>query len=230
MNDTLKRIKKFFPDAAPSDEVLQLYLQKLKDENKLDLDKSIAAYSLCPDELNNRVIEEIRAIWGNAFALGGITGYPFTGETGFNAFGDHIPDDGTAFIFYGPHMGIDEEENGYVRRPFQKRKTLSCGAALGAYADLVKSGTEKPQINPDDYQISRVKQMFFPHMSNIPMVNPELALIDIIMEESRAFMLRQGKRIREKFKAREIYLLGGLLLNTPTEMPDYIQVNYFDVV
>lgn len=230
MNATIDRIKEFFPEAAPYNEVLPAYLQKLQQERQLDLDKCISAYSLCPDELNNVVMEEIRRIFGNTFPLGGVTGYPFAGATGFNAFGDHIPDEGTAFIFYGPHMGIDGEENGYVRRPGQERKTLSCGAALGAYSDLVKAPDKAPQIDDDDYQIGRVKKMFYPHLQYIPLVNPELSLLDIVMEESRAFMLTQARRIKQKFQAKEIYLLAGTVLNTPADMPDYIQVNYFDIV
>ena len=230
MNKTISRIQTLFPGAAPLDDVLDDYFQKLKDEYDFDVRKNVAAYSLCPDELNNHVIEKIRSLFGNTFALGGITGYPFTGATGFNAFGDHIPDNGTAFIFYGPHMGINAERNGYVHRIGQERDTLSCGAALGAYQQLLDAGGKLPEINHDDYQQWRVKQMIEPHLAGMSKVTPELNLIDIVFEESRSFVLQQAERIKKQFKADKIFLLGGLVLNTPLEMPDYILAKSFDVV
>ena len=231
MNKTLERIKTLFPEAAPYDEVLENYFQLLVQEHSLDLKKNISAFSLCPDELNNPVIEKIRAVFGHSFSLGGITGFPFTGETGFNAFGDHIPDQGTAFIFYGPHMGINAERNGYLHRQGQQRETLSCGAAIGAYQQLIEArGKLLPEVNHDDYQQWRIKQMILPQLDQISPVTPELNLIDLVFDESRGFMLHQAKRIREKFNADQIFLLAGLVLNTPPEMADYIQVRYFDVV
>ncbi|WP_163714573.1 hypothetical protein [Mangrovibacterium lignilyticum] len=230
MNRTIERIETLFSGAAPYEEVLESYYQELVQAYGLDPAKNIAAFSLCPDELNNPVMEKIRAIYGHAFALGGITGYPFTGETGFNAFGDHIPDAGTAFIFYGPHMGIDNEKNGYLHRPGQQRNTLSCGAAIGAYQQLLAAKGESPELHPDDYQQWRVKQMILPHMDHISPVTPELNLIDIVMAESHCFVLRQANRIKALFKAEKIFLLGGVVLNTPPDLPDYIQVKHFDVV
>ena len=142
----------------------------------------------------------------------------------------HIPDDGNAFIFYGPHMGINGEHNGYVHRPGQERGTLSCGAALGAYQQLVDAGGANPELNHSDYQQWRIKQMFLPRMSEISRLTPELNLIDIVADESRTFVLEQAARIKKQFKAKQMYLLGGVVLNTPLTMPDYIQVRSFDVI
>lgn len=230
MKKTIERIHSLFPGAKPFDEVLENQFESLVREHGMELKKNIAACSLCPDELNNPVIEKIRDLFGHTFYLGGITGYPFTGETGFNAFGDHIPDGGTTFIFYGPHMGIDDERNAFLHRPGQERRTLACGAALGAWQQLVEAGGANPDLNHDDYQQWRVKQMILPHLSQISSVTPELNLLDIVMEESRAFMLKQAARIKERFGADRLFLLGGVVLNTPPIIPDYIDVRHFDVV
>lgn len=230
MKKTIERVSSLFPGAAPYEDVLEEYCQRMITEHGVELHETISAYSLCPDELNNPVIEKIRELYGHTFALGGVSGYPFTGVTGFNAFGDHIPDDGNAFIFYGPHMGINGERNGYVHRPGQERGTLSCGAALGAYQQLVDSDFAVPEINYNDYQQWRIKQFFLPKIDQISKLTPELNLIDIIFDESRLFVLEQAERIKKQFTARQMYLLGGVVLNTPLTMPDYIQVRAFDVI
>jgi len=227
---TIERINSLFPGASPYEDVLDEYCRQMTDKYGVVLEETISAYSLCPDELNNPVVEKIRELFGHTFSLGGISGYPFTGATGFNAFGDHIPDDGNAFILYGPHMGINGERNGYVHRPGQERDTLSCGAALGAYQQLVDAGGANPELNHSDYQQWRIKQMFLPRMSEISSLTPELNLIDIVAEESRTFVLEQAARIKKQFKAKQMYLLGGVVLNTPLTMPDYIQVRSFDVI
>ena len=225
-----KRIRTLFPGAAPFEQVLESHYQLMIQEFGLEVDQSIAAVSLCPDELNNAVIEKIRDYFGHVFHLGGLTGYPFTGETGFNAFGDHIPDAGSAFIFFGPHLAINEERLGYVHRPGQARDTLSCGAALGAYQMLLDGNSVLPDQQPDDYQQARVRQMIAPRLDTIPRNQPEQQLLNILFEESHAFIVSQSKRIKEKFQAERIILLGALILNTPIEMADYLQVKYFEVL
>ncbi len=223
-----KKIKALFPGAAPYEKVLEDYYQRLLQEQELEVSKTIAAVSLCPDELNNVVIEKIRDYFGHVFHLGGLTGYPFSGETGFNAFGDHIPDDGNAFIFFGPHMAINDQKLGYVHRPGQARDTLSCGAAFGAYQMLLED-KKAPEVLPiDDYQQARVRQMIAPWMDRIPEKQPEIKLMDLLFDESHEFIVRQSLRIKERFKAKNIFLLGALVLNTPVDEPDYLQVKYFE--
>ncbi|WP_053183998.1 hypothetical protein [Sunxiuqinia dokdonensis] len=231
MSSTIdKRIRTLFPDAAPFEQVLEGYFQLMTQAHGLDVDQTIAAVSLCPDELNNPVIEKIRELFGHVFHLGGLTGYPFTGETGFNAFGDHIPDAGTAFIFFGPHLGITENSLGYVHRPGQARDTLSCGAAFGAYQMLLNGQQLGTEQQADDYQQTRVRQMLAPKLDTIPRHQPELALLNILFEESHAFVVSQSTRIKERFQAEQIILLGAMILNTPLDMPDYLQVKYFEAL
>nr|MBD3622122.1 hypothetical protein [Sunxiuqinia sp.] len=231
MSNTIdQRIRTLFPDAAPFEQVLASYYQRMTQEYGLDVNQTIAAVSLCPDELNNPVIEKIRDFFGHVFHLGGLTGYPFTGETGFNAFGDHIPDAGTAFIFFGPHLAINEERLGYLHRPGQARDTLSCGAALAAYQMLLDGHQVLPDQQPDDYQQARVRQMIAPWLDTIPRHEPERVLLNILFEESHAFVVSQSRRIKEKFQAERIILLGALVLNTPLNMPDYLQVKYFETL
>ena len=43
--------------------------------------------------------------------LGGLSGFPFAGNTGFGAMAAHIPDNGFCLLIHGPHVGICQ--NGY---------------------------------------------------------------------------------------------------------------------
>ncbi|WP_321285874.1 hypothetical protein [uncultured Sunxiuqinia sp.] len=228
MSTVEDRIKALFPDAAPYDQVLDEYYQRMIHEFGLEIENTIAAVSLCPDELNNVVIEKVRSYFNNVFLIGGLAGYPFTGITGFNAFGDHIPDDGTAFVFFGPHLAIDEKSLGFVHRHGQKRDTLSCGAAFGAYRSLLKHEGTPDQIDPNDYQQGRIQQMLAPMLDQIPKKQPEPKVMDILFDESHDFIVTQSKRIKELFKANKVILMGAFVINTPLDMSDYLWVKYFE--
>jgi hypothetical protein len=55
------------------------------------------------------------------FNFGGLAGLPFTGITGLNAFAHHVPEEGTALLFVGPHIGYNEKEGwGKILRHDQK--------------------------------------------------------------------------------------------------------------
>ncbi len=60
--------------------------------------------STCPDEMN-RHITNFEEYWGENFYLGGLSGIPFTGKTGFRAYSHHMPDDGDLFLMYASHIG-----------------------------------------------------------------------------------------------------------------------------
>jgi Limiting CO2-inducible proteins B/C beta carbonyic anhydrases len=64
---------------------------------------TLLATSLCCDELARRLEDDFVKIYGNNFNLGGLSGFPFAGHTGFGAMAAHIPDNGSCLIIYGPH-------------------------------------------------------------------------------------------------------------------------------
>lgn len=74
------------------------------------------------------------------FALGGLAGITFVGETGFSAYAHHVPDGGNLFILFAPHSAVSEEGKcGYYHRNGQAEESSACGAvvgALGAVMDL----------------------------------------------------------------------------------------------
>ncbi len=218
-----------FPGAAPFYQVIDSCCGTLEKEYGMIMDKTIAAVSACPDELNNQVINKIEESFGYYFRLGGLSGYPFSGETGFNAFGDHIPDKGAAFIFFGPHTGIGPRQLGFVHRHGQERDTLSCGAAIGAYNSLLE-GADPNLFSEDDFQQSLVRKMLSKKLDKIPALQPVPFIMEILLDESYAFIVRQSQRIKEKYGAEKIFLMGAFILNTPPDMPDFLQLKCLEVI
>ena len=63
--------------------------------------------------------------------MGRLGGIPLVGQTGMTAFTHHVSDEGSAFIFYGPHIGITlEGELGKMIRPRMEEKGNSCGVLM----------------------------------------------------------------------------------------------------
>ena len=230
MKEVENKISQFFPGAAPYGAVIEDYCRQLVNKHGMVLDKTIAAVSLCPDELNNPVINKVSELFGPCFHLGGLAGYPFTGVTGFNAFGGHIPDNGSAFIFFGPHVGIDDQSLGYVQRSGQQKKTLSCGAAIGAYQYLQQEKQKKINSFENDFQMGQLVQMINPHHEFFDKQYFEPNLVDILLQKSYSFVVNESKRIKDLFNVNSISLLGAIVINTPREMPDYLQVKYFESI
>jgi len=121
----------------------------------------------CPDEINHEVGDityALQALWGEEFALGGLAGIPFVGQTGFNAFSHHVQSNGNVFVLFAPHVGVhvsgsgsggtqqatatatatvDTDCCGAYLRAGQSEKSPACGAAIGAYnavKDVKKPG------------------------------------------------------------------------------------------
>jgi len=229
MSQTIEHIKKLFPKAEPFDQVLQDYYTKMLRVHGLLVENTLAAVSVCPDELNNQVVKQIGRLFGAPFLLGGLAGFPFSGESGFSAFGDHIPDGGTGVIFFGPHVGINEHQPlGYIKRRGQQRSTVACDSLLNAYHEI--TGTSPSNKFEDDYQQEAVKQMLTDKLHLIPNDDPELPLLDLLFDESHDFIVRQANRIKGQFNLNGVVLLGAIIINTPADIADCLDVRCFEVI
>lgn len=217
-----KIAKHVFGGAAPLNEVFNICKHLVESKFSLDLSKTIAAVSVCPDELNNSLIANVKECFGEPFHLGGLSGYPFTGVTGFNAFGDHVPDGGNAIVVFGPHIGIVNGRLGYVHRHGQALETMSCGALLTAYQSAL-NGKEFIEADTSDFQQHYLIKM----ISNKPDIDvgkKEKQLAELILKESHAFIREQSRRIKERFNIHKIILLGIIIFNTPKDVSDYISL------
>jgi hypothetical protein len=53
--------------------------------------------------------------------MGGLSGIPFVGSTGFNAFAHHVPENGNILVMFGPHVSVSPNGNiGFYERIGQK--------------------------------------------------------------------------------------------------------------
>ena len=122
--------KRYFPDAKDAKDTSIHYLGRMQIEHELDISRVLMATSVCSDDINVPSTTFFNVLFG-PFIMGGLGGLPFAGQTGMTAFAHHIPDEGSAFIFYGPHIGITlDGELGKMYRPRQEETGNSCGALM----------------------------------------------------------------------------------------------------
>jgi len=98
-------VKSIFPGAINNAE-LESAVVGILAEKGYNGQNTLLATSLCCDELARRLEDDFVKVYGNNFNLGGLSGFPFAGNTGFGAMAAHIPDDGYCLVVYGPHVGV----------------------------------------------------------------------------------------------------------------------------
>jgi len=127
--------------------------------------------SICPDEINNQkggLSNLMAECWGEFFPLGGISGAPFVGKTGFKAFSHHVPDHGNIILLYGPHVAISAEgEVGKYLREGQEQESTACGAVIGAYNACCNHAGDEEEFDEADMQMGWIKSQIAPHVERI---------------------------------------------------------------
>ena len=106
--------------------------------------------------------------YGNNFNLGGLSGFPFAGNTGFGAMAAHIPDDGFCLLIHGPHVGICK--NGTIGKVERRGIALidnCCGSAIAASNYLKGITHGGADINMklqqfSDFQQGAVQELILP--------------------------------------------------------------------
>ena len=101
---------------------------------------TLLATSFCCDEVCRDLEDELKAVFGQNFNMGGIAGFPFGGNAAFGAMAHHIPTSGNLVICFGPHVGIDfDGVVGKVNRRGHSGSGTCCNTAIGALT-YVKAG------------------------------------------------------------------------------------------
>lgn len=200
----------------------------ISDFKSMDInpEDTIWATSICSDELNN-FLQGLNPVFAGPgpFRLGGISGLPFVGITGLNAFLSHAPAHGCAMIIYGPHIGVSEHGVlGEVNRQNQFGLTTCCGslvAALGA----IERHEELPSNNPLDYQQARVIQHLHQYREEIlsdeyPLKKAtNFAYLDIHIKLNRII-----DALKPTLSDIKLYLVGGIVINTDWKLEDYFEI------
>ena len=66
-------------------------------------------YFSVPRELARTLQDDLNKVHGHNFNLGGFSGFPFAGNTGFGAMSAHVPDGGYCLTIHGPRVGITND-------------------------------------------------------------------------------------------------------------------------
>lgn len=231
MNTIESLIKAHYPKAETGTHVTETYLKYLSDEYGEDHSKMLFATSVCADDVN--VSTDFRRVLTRPFTLGGLGGIPFAGFTGMVAYAHHIPDGGSGFIFYGPHIGItDDGELGKMRRPGQKEISNSCGALMLALSRLESDEDVYVPMNVEyDYQQILLERMAMPYKHDILNAkNPKQAITEVTyknIDKQLHFLIKKAKG---EFNCKRLYLLGGIIINTSPEHNDFVEVRNFEVI
>ncbi|MEL6589262.1 MAG: hypothetical protein AAFP02_16050 [Bacteroidota bacterium] len=223
-------VKGYFPNAMDAKDTSINYLGKMQIEHKIDVSKVLMATSVCSDDINIPSTTFFNVLFG-PFIMGGLGGLPFSGRTGMTAFAHHIPDEGSAFIFYGPHIGITlEGELGKMYRPRQENTGNSCGALMLALSRF-QDASYKPVINDEDYQQMKLEENLLPYRDEIVSANNSAkeiteATYKIIDQKIHEHL----KACKDEFQAEKVTLLGGIIINTDYGLDDYFDARNFEVI
>lgn len=223
-------VKGYFPDAMDAKDTSIHYLGRLQIEHKIDISKALMATSVCSDDINVPSTTFFNVLFG-PFIMGGLGGLPFAGHTGMTAFAHHVPDEGSAFIFYGPHIGVTlEGELGKMYRPRQEQTGNSCGALMLALSRLQDS-QYKPVLNEDDYQQMKLEESLLPYREQIlASDHAEKAITEATYEIIDKKIHDHITTCKDEFSVDKVALLGGIIINTDYGLDDYFDARNFEVI
>ena len=230
MTDIDKIIKKEYPNARSGDQVTEKYLGYLEDKYSVQLENTLFATSLCSDDIN--LSTDFEKVLKRPFTMGGLGGLPCSGITGMAAFGHHIPDNGEALIFYGPHIGItDIGVLGKMKRPGQAKESNSCGALNLALSRMQESDSYIPVGLDCDHQQIQLERTVIPFKERILKAeNPIKEITEVTYQNINRQIHFLIDKAKNEIKAERIFLLGGIVINTSEGYHDYVDVRNFEVI
>ena len=223
-------VKNEFPNAKDAKDTSIHYLGKMQIDHKLDVSKVLMATSVCSDDINVPSTTFFNVLFG-PFVMGGLGGIPFVGQTGMTAFAHHIPDEGSAFIFYGPHIGITlEGELGKMYRPRMEETGNSCGALMLAL-NRFQDSNYSPIISDDDYQQMKLEESLLPYRDEIiASDNQAKAITEATYKIIDQKIHEHLKTCKDQFHVDKVTLLGGIIINTDYGLDDYFDARNFEVI
>jgi hypothetical protein len=225
----VQAIEKEFPGAVPYKEGIDSLIEHL-DRFGIPPTGILWGQSTCVDDITNTKNKLIPETKG-PFNFGGLAGLPFTGITGLDAFSHHIPENGTAILFIGPHIGYHEKEGwGKILRHDQHHTSSCCGALSAALAKLQKGEIKPQQPSQEDYQQGMIEQLAYAHREEIlASAEPLVALTHVTYHEAVRLMAEYASEVRERhFKYAVV--VGGIIVNTDYRFTDYIWIEKISVL
>ncbi len=225
---TKKAIHDHFPGSVPFNDYTDSLLFFLYTVHDIPQEKILLGQSSCVDDvINTKDFFAGHKVKG-PFNLGGLAGLPFTGVTGLNAFSHHVPDDGAALIFVGPHIGYSENEGwGKIERHGQHEATSCCGAISHALHRLQEGKITKHDPGEADYQEDVIEQFALAHRDEI--LGSDVPLITF----TKLIFSEAEKRIKNfplgDANYKHLIIVVGVIINTDHDHPDFIYVDHMSV-
>lgn len=217
----------------PNHTLVSLARAKLAEYGYAD-STTLLATSLCCDEVNKPLMDELSTVYGNNFNMGGLAGFAFGGVTSFGAFASHIPDGGDALVVYGPHVGVDSKGTvGTVERRGRKAGGACCGSAAAAAGYVCDKGAAACAAPADclDAQQSFVNNMLLPHAHRLVSADNQVVELPLALFDAQAELMDKiiAKGCGKVGGNGKIALLGGIQINTPAGMWDYFLPLSFEI-
>mmetsp|Transcript_17360 Transcript_17360/g.28181 ORF Transcript_17360/g.28181 Transcript_17360/m.28181 type:complete len:305 (-) Transcript_17360:149-1063(-) len=228
-----KMVKKNFPGAISNKE-LATRVVELLDEKGFTPDNTLLATSVCADELARVLEDEFVDIYGTNFNLGGLSGFPFAGNTGWGAMSAHVPDNGYCLTIHGPHVGITKDGViGKVERSGIALVDNCCGSAIAAsnYLKGITDGGAK--INTrlqqfSDFQQGAVQELILPFGKRLNDADDRMKELPYALYDSQDILVRDIVSGGSGGIKQGLALLSGIQINTSPDTLDYFHPLRFD--
>lgn len=226
-------LRSIFPQAINNYDLAIRVVQTLLERRGYSASNTLLTTSLCSDELAKQLSDDFGGIYGNSFNLGGLAGFPFAGNIGFQTMCGHIPDGGGCLLLYGPHVGVTADGIiGKVEREGVSQDDICCRSAIEALNFVTgQTNTGVADFAFTDLQQSAVQNLVAPlsdrliaaqnPMGELPFAiyGTQTELIDSIVREGVGGV-----------KERGIAILGGVQINTSPQYLDYFQPMRLDLI
>ena len=223
-NKAVIMIEEYYPEAKPISALKKIVENELSKEN-LNGDNTLWATSVCSDEVNQSLheLDQYFNTFG-PFIMGGISGIPFAGKTGFAAFASHIPDNGGAVIIYSPHIGFTKDGTaGQVNRGGQGNSTTCCGSLIAGLESVIKG--DVLSISHDDYQQGQVKKLLIENYDRIKNAdNNIVAITEIAFKQIKKELTDIVSNGLDLLGSKPLLLVGGIIINTDWDQKDLFEV------
>jgi hypothetical protein len=227
--EVTEAIKKEFPGALPYSVAIDSLLEHLLRVGILP-DQILWGQSTCVDDITNTKDKFVHPEIKGPFTFGGLGGLPFTGVTGVDAFAHHVPEDGTALLFVGPHIGYRAEDGwGKILRHGQHHSSTCCGALYAALDKLTKNEIKIDTPSLYDYQEQIIEQLALRHQTEILAAKqPLVTLTKLVSKEAEQQMTLYAQKVRERHFAFAVVVVG-VIINTDYQFDDYLWLHHIAI-
>ncbi len=232
-SDFDRLVKKTFPGAMSNTRLTKKVVAALEKKG-FTPENTLVATSLCADELARVLEDDFVKIYGQNFNLGGLSGFPFAGNTGFGAMSAHVPDDGFCLVVHGPHVGITQDGLvGKVERSGIALVDSCCGSAIAASNYLAGITAGGANINPQiqqftDFQQGAVQELILPHGKRLDDATDRMKELPYALYDSQDILVRDIIDSGKGGIKQGLALLSGIQINTGPDTGDYFHPLRFD--